>query len=65
MNINYPFAQELIKDPQGNIQKVVIDFDDYQKMLENFEDNQLLAFMHKVKDETPLSHSEALVELEN
>ncbi|AIE74116.1 MULTISPECIES: hypothetical protein [unclassified Synechocystis] len=65
MNINYPFAQELIKDSQGKIEKVVIDFDDYQKILENFEDNQLLALMNKVKDEIPLSHSEALEALEH
>ena len=29
----YPFAQELITDTQGNIRKVVIDFNDYQHLL--------------------------------
>ena len=30
----YPFAQELITDIEGNIRKVVIDFQDYLRLLE-------------------------------
>lgn len=65
MNVNYPFAQELITDIQGNIQKVIISFDDYEKMLESFEDSRLLTLMDEVKNETPVSRNEALIELEN
>ena len=35
---NYPFAQELITDTQGNIRKVVLKFEDYQHLLEAIED---------------------------
>jgi hypothetical protein len=65
MNVNnYPFAQELITDIQGHIQKVIINFKDYEKIIETFEDSELLRSMIEVKDETPLSIEEALVELE-
>jgi PHD/YefM family antitoxin component YafN of YafNO toxin-antitoxin module len=52
MNIkDYPFAQDLITDNQGQIQQVIINFEDYQQMIEAYED-------------TPLSLEEALIELE-
>jgi hypothetical protein len=60
----YPFAQELITDTEGNIQKVVIDFDDYQRLLEAIEDEGLILAMKEVQDETPLNLNEALAELE-
>ncbi len=60
----YPFARELITDTEGNIQKVVIDFNDYQRLLEAIEDEGLILAMKAVQDETPLSLNEALAELE-
>jgi hypothetical protein len=51
---DYPFAQDLITDAQGQIQQVII----------NFEDIGLYRAMIDVKDETPLSLEEALIELE-
>ncbi|MUH01528.1 hypothetical protein F7734_58425 [Scytonema sp. UIC 10036] len=60
----YPFARELITDTEGNIQKVVIDFNDYQRLLEAIEDEGLILAMKAVQDETPRSLNEALAELE-
>lgn len=60
----YPFAKELIADTEGHVRKVVIDFSDYQRLLELIEDEGLTLAMMEVKDETPLSIDEALKELE-
>ncbi|MDJ0658334.1 MAG: hypothetical protein QNJ42_02475 [Crocosphaera sp.] len=65
MNVqDYPFAQELITNDQGQIQQVIINFEDYQQMIEAYEDTGLYRAMIDVKDETPLSLEEALIELE-
>lgn len=65
MNIkDYPLAQELIMDNQGHIQQVILNFEDYQQMIETHEDTGLYRAMIAVKDETPLSLEEALIELE-
>lgn len=60
----YPFAQELITDIEGNIRKVVIDFQDYLRLLEAIEDEGLILAMKEVENETPLHLNEALAELE-
>ncbi|MEB3309783.1 MAG: hypothetical protein VKJ02_06080 [Snowella sp.] len=65
MNVkDYPFAQDLITDAQGQIQQIVINFEDYQQMIETYEDIGLYRAMIDVKDETPLSLEDALIELE-
>ncbi len=65
MNIkDYPLAQELIIDNQGHIQQAIINFEDYQQMIETHEDEGLYRAMIDVKGETPLSLEEALIELE-
>jgi RelB Antitoxin alpha helical domain len=65
MNVkNYPFAQELITDTQGHVLKVVINFQDYERIIEAIEDEGLYRAMMEVKQETPLSLKEALAELE-
>lgn len=61
---DYPFVKELIVDTEGTIQKVVIDFSDYQHLLEAIEDEGLIRAMNEVKGETPLNLDEALAELE-
>jgi RelB Antitoxin alpha helical domain len=61
---NYPFAQELITDTQGHILKVVINFQDYERIIGAIEDEGLYRAMLEVEEETPLSLKEALVELE-
>ncbi|WP_013321066.1 hypothetical protein [Gloeothece verrucosa] len=61
---DYPFAQELITDSQGQILKVVINFQDYERIIEAIEDEGLYRAMKEVKDETPLSLEQALAELE-
>ena len=60
----YPFAQELITDIQGNIRKVVMDFQEYLRLLEALEDEGLIIAMKEVENETPLNLDEALAELE-
>lgn len=60
----YPFAQELITDTEGNIHKVVMDFNDYKRLLEAIEDEGLILAMKEVQHETPLNLDEALAELE-
>ena len=65
MNVkDYPFAQDLIMDAQGQIQQVILNFEDYQQMIETYEDTGLYRAMMDIKDETPLSLEEALIELE-
>ncbi|MBD2040067.1 hypothetical protein [Microcoleus sp. FACHB-672] len=61
---NYPFAKELIVDTEGHIQKVIIDFNDYQRLLEAIEDEGLIGAMIEVKEESPLTLDAALAELE-
>ncbi|MGI0481134.1 hypothetical protein ACN4EE_10110 [Geminocystis sp. CENA526] len=61
---NYPFAQELITDIDGNIRKVILDFNDYQYLLEMLEDEGLYQAMLTTKNEQPLSLESALEELE-
>jgi hypothetical protein len=61
---NYPFAQELITDTEGNICKVILDFNDYQHLLEILEDEGLYQAMLETKNEKPLSLESALEELE-
>jgi hypothetical protein len=61
---NYPFAQELITDIDGNIWKVILDFADYQHLLEMLEDEGLYQAMLATKNEKPLSLESALAELE-
>lgn len=60
----YPFAQELITDIEGNIRKVVMDFQDYLRLLEAIEDEGLILAMKEVENETPLHLNEALAKLE-
>ncbi|MDZ8184801.1 MAG: hypothetical protein RMX96_08120 [Nostoc sp. ChiSLP02] len=60
----YPFAQEMITDMEGNIRKVVIDFDDYLHLLEIIENEGIILAMKAVKYEIPLNIDEALAQLE-
>jgi len=60
----YPFAEELITDIEGNIKKVVMDFHDYLRLLEAIEDEGLILAMKEVENEKPLNIDEALAELE-
>ena len=62
--IDYPFAQELITDTQGNIRQVILNFDDYQQLLEGLEDEALYQAMKTTINETPMSREEALEALE-
>jgi len=61
---NYPFVSDLITDSAGQVNKVVINLVDYQKLMELLEDEGMYRAILEVKDEIPLSLSEALQELE-
>ncbi len=63
-NTNYPFAQELITDTQGNIRQVILNFEDYQQLLETLEDEALYQAMEITISETPMNQDEALKALE-
>ncbi len=65
MNDNYPFAKELITDTEGNISKVIIDFEDYKQLLEIIEDEGLYQAMKDTEKETPMTIERALKELED
>ncbi len=60
----YPFVQELIADPSGNVSKVILSLDDYKKIIETLEDKALYQAMLETESETPLSLESALEELE-
>ena len=64
MSDNYPFAQEFITDTAGNVSKVVINFDDYQHILEMLEDKGLYNAMMMTKNEISMSIEEVLKKLE-
>ena len=38
----YPFVQELITDKKGQVIKVVLEFEEYQRLLEAIEDQGLI-----------------------
>lgn len=60
----YPFAQELITDIEGNITKVVLNFEDYQNLINDWEDQGLYQAMLETKNEQPMSLESVLQELE-
>ncbi len=60
---DYPFAQELITDNDGNICKVILNYRDYQHLIELVEDEGLYRAMIEAKPEKTLSLAEALKEL--
>ncbi|MBE9097191.1 MAG: hypothetical protein WBA89_24295 [Microcoleus sp.] len=61
---DYPLAQKLILDAEGNISQVILDYTDYKYLLEAIEDRGLLLAMREVKNEKPLNLGQALAELE-
>ncbi|CAD0220727.1 MULTISPECIES: hypothetical protein [Planktothrix] len=61
---DYPLAKELLFDAEGNISQVILNYTDYQYLLDALEDRGLLLAMDEVKHEKPLSLQEALTELE-
>ena len=61
---DYPFAKKLIFGAEGNISQVILNYTDYQYLLEAIFDRGLLQAVREVKDEQPLSLQEALAELE-
>jgi len=61
---NYPFVKEFIVDSLGQVDKVIINLSDYQKLVELLEDEGMYRAILEVKDEIPMTLSEALQELQ-
>jgi hypothetical protein len=61
---DYPLAKELLFDADGNVSQVILNYTDYQYLLEAIEDRGLLLAMGEVKEEKPLTLQQALTELE-
>jgi len=61
---DYPLVKEFITDSSGNICKIILDFKDYQKIVDVLEDQALYQAMLETESEQPLSLETALEELE-
>lgn len=61
---DYPFVKEFIVNSAGQVDKVIVNLGDYQKLVELMEDEGMYRAILEVKDETPLSLSDALQELD-
>ncbi|MDB9509877.1 hypothetical protein PN499_01485 [Kamptonema animale CS-326] len=61
---DYPLAKELIFDTEGNISQVILNYTDYQYLLDAIEEQGLLLAMCEVKAEKPLTLQQAMAELE-
>ncbi len=61
---DYPFVEEFVTDSKGQLRKVVLQLEDYQRLIEVLEEQGLYRAMQFVKGETPLSLDAALRELE-
>jgi hypothetical protein len=61
---NYPFVKEFVTDNSGQVLKVVLQLEDYQRLLESMEDQGLYRAMQDVRNETPLSFEAALQALD-
>jgi hypothetical protein len=60
----YPFVQELITDKKGKITKVVLDYEDYQRLLDAIEDKGLFFTMQSAQAAKLIRLNQALHELE-
>lgn len=62
--IDFPFVEEFITDNSGQVKKVILDFEQYQRLMEMIEDKGLYSAMLETIHETPLTSDEALQLLE-
>jgi len=61
---DYPFVQEVLTDDNGQISRVILQVEDYRRLLEALEDEGLYQAMQAVKHEVPLNLDAALQELD-
>lgn len=65
MKVNeYPFVQEFVTDSSGQIRKVILQVEDYQRLLEALEDEGLYRAMQEAAAEQPLSLEAASTAIE-
>lgn len=64
MSKTYPYVDELITNSEGQVVKVVLPIEEYQRLIDALEDEGLLRAMRDVQEEPGLSIEEALSELE-
>ena len=57
---NYPFVNEFLTDSSGQVQKVILRVEDYQRLIEALEDEGLYRAMQETRREKPLSREAAL-----
>ena len=62
---NYPFVKEFLANESGEIRKVILKIEDYRRLLEALEDEELYQAMQAVRHEVSLSLSAALPELDS
>lgn len=60
---DYPFVQEFVTDNRGQVHKVVLQVEDYQRLLEALEDEGLYQLMQEVRHEVALNLDAALQDL--
>ena len=58
---DYPFARSLITDDQGQVQQVVLDFQDYQHLIELLEDEGLYKVMQETRRQHPALKQQGFV----
>ena len=54
---DYPFAQELITDTEGNIRKVILSFDDYKHLIEAIKDEAIYPTMIETQVEKDVDNA--------
>lgn len=59
-----PFVQELLTDPSGRVEKVVLRYENYQQLLELMKHEALHRAIQDMRPEKPLSLAAVLKELE-
>ena len=60
----FPWIREYLVRSDGEVEKVVLDYPAFRALIEEFENRGLARAMAEVVHETPVSHEEAIRQLE-
>ncbi len=61
---DFPWISEYLVRPDGEVDKVVLDYPAFRALLEEHEDRAMARAMEEVASETPIARDEALRQLE-
>lgn len=61
---DFPFAKDFIKDSNGYITDVILDRDQYKRLIGELEDEGLYRAMKEIEHEEAISVEQALSDLE-